>query len=37
MVAPVRYLSLCRRFFAVESRLPKDRKERTRWQVKNHV
>nr|DAT00894.1 MAG TPA: hypothetical protein [Caudoviricetes sp.] len=37
VVASARYLSLCRRFFTVESRLPKDRKERTRWQVKNHV
>lgn len=37
VVGSARYLSLCRRIFTVESGLPKDRKERARWQVKNHV
>ena len=37
VVGSARYLSLCRRFLTVESLFSKDRKERMRWQVKNHV
>lgn len=37
VVGSARYLSLCRRILTVESRLSKDRKEKSWRRVKNHV
>lgn len=37
VVGSARYLSLCRGILAVESRLSKDRKEKSWRRVKNHV